>query len=108
MAEDTKTFKWLKSKESAPEIYTNFVHASWSLFDVRVVLGQLVPAATGENTEFVVEEKGSVIFAWPEAKVLRDMLHALVESYEQTNGEIKPLKIAPSPQFASSVVPIEK
>lgn len=105
MAEEKKTFKWVKPDEPTPEIYTNFVHATWSLFDVRVILGQLEPVAPGDNNDFVVRQKGSVSFAWAQAKVLRDMLNGLVESYEKTNGEIKPLKIAPSPKFASSVVP---
>jgi len=32
--------------------------------------------------------------AWPEAKVLRNMLTDAVERYEKANGEIKPLKLA--------------
>jgi len=99
MAKDGKPtiFKWIKSDKPVPEIYTNFAHVSWTLFDVRVSLGELVPVAPGQSTEFVVQERGAVTFAWPEAKILRDTLTALVESYEKTNGEIKPLKIPPDP-----------
>lgn len=98
MTEERKEFKWLKAEAPVPEIYTNYVQASWSLFDVRVNLGQLVPAVVGEGKDFVVQEKASVTFAWPQAKVLRDMLAALVENYERVNGEIKPIKLAPVPE----------
>ena len=91
-------FKWAPPKEPKPEIYTNFVHTSWTLFDVRFQLGLLVPANPGANTDFAVEEQGAVTFGWPQAKNLRDLLIGLVESYEKTNGEIKPLKLTPLPE----------
>jgi len=96
MADETK-FTWASSKEPTPQIYTNFVHTSWTLFDVRFQLGQLVPSEPGVSNAFVVEEQGAVTFAWPAAKNLRDTLINLIESYEKTNGEIKPLKLTPLP-----------
>lgn len=95
---DQQKFPWVKSKEPKPDFYANYMHVSWTLFDVRFTLGQLVPAELGESKDFVIQEQGNVTVAWPEAKVLRDILIGLVESYEKTNGEIKPLKIAPSPE----------
>jgi hypothetical protein len=89
-------FEWVKGKEVMPEIYCNYVNASWTLYDVRVVLGQLVPLDNGKNAGFVVEERGAVTVAWPEAKVLRDALIDLVARYEKTNGEIVPLKLPPA------------
>lgn len=94
---DQQKFTWVKSKEPKPDFYANYTHVSWTLFDVRLTLGQLVPTEPGESKDFVVQEQGAVTIAWPEAKILRDMLIGLVESYEKTNGEIKPLKLAPSP-----------
>lgn len=89
--------KWVKPTEPKPQLYTNFVNAAWSLFDVRFTLGQLVPTDIGRAATFVIEEQGTVIVSWPEAKALRDMLVALVDSFEKTNGEIKPLKLPPTP-----------
>jgi|SRR5580692_5800907 hypothetical protein len=89
-------FPWAKRKEGTPDIYCNYVNASWTLYDVRVVLGQLVPVDNGEHAGFVVEERGAVTVAWPEAKVLRDALIDLIARYEKTNGEIKPLKLPPN------------
>jgi hypothetical protein len=101
MADETKRHtKWVSSKSgNAPEIYSNYTHASWTLFDVRLRLGHLVSGDASDETakEFVAEELGAVTFSWPQAKFVRDMLTRLVASYEETNGEIKPLKLPPDP-----------
>lgn len=92
--------EWVPSPNGVPEIYTNFVHANWSLYDVRIRLGQLVPDPKSTNpatSKWVSEERAAVTFAWPHAKILRDLLINLVKRYEEVNGEIKPLKLPPSP-----------
>src|SRR5271169_3481731 len=89
-------FDWVKRKEGTPEIYTNYLHASWTLFDVRVIAGQLVPLSNDSISGFVAEERVALTFAWPQAKVLRDALIDLVARYEKTNGEIKPPKLPPN------------
>lgn len=108
MADEKKDqVKWAAPKEPKPEIYTNFVHTSWTLYDVRLQLGLLVPTDAGVTLDFVVEQQGAVTFGWPQAKNLRDVLTRLVESYEKTNGEIKPLKLAPTPEVTyPAVAPI--
>lgn len=95
---EKQQFQWIDPKEPVPEIYTNYVHVSWSLFDVRFQLGQLVPVGAELNEGFRIEKRGAVTIAWPEAKSLRDMLIDLVSRYEQANGEIRPLKLPPSPR----------
>jgi hypothetical protein len=89
-------FIWVKPKETTPEIYTNYIHVSWTLFDVRVQLGHLIPTGEELTSGFAVEQLGAVTFAWAEAKALRDVLTNVVAKYEQANGEIKPLKLPPS------------
>ncbi len=93
---ETIKFSWVKPVEPAPQIYTNYVHVSWTLFDVRFQLGQLVPNEPLKPSEFVVAEQGAVTVAWAHAKILRDTLIGLIDSYEKTNGEIKPLKLTPA------------
>jgi hypothetical protein len=88
-------FQWSKPKEAAPEIYGNYVHVSWTLFDVRFLIGQLIPTGVDLSSGFVAEERAAVTVAWPEAKVLRDMLTEIVDRYEKINGEIKQLKLPP-------------
>ena len=94
---EKQKFTWIKPERPTPEIYSNYVHTSWTLFDVRFTLGQLVPASPGETKDFVVEQQAAVTIAWAQAKYLRDVLIPLIESYEKTNGEIKPLKLTPAP-----------
>jgi len=96
-------FAWATPKGPQPEIYTNFVHVSWTLFDMRFQLGALVPAELGVSNAFVVEPRGAVTIAWAQAKVLRDILVGMIDSYEKTNGEITPIKLAPAPEIRSSV-----
>jgi uncharacterized protein DUF3467 len=97
MAEEPQVaFKWIEGKEPAPEIYANYVHVSWSLFDVRFQLGQLVPTGEDLRDGFRIEKRGAVTVAWPEVKNLRDSLTDLVDRFERANGEIKTLKLPPS------------
>jgi hypothetical protein len=99
-AEQPVKFEWVKRKEATPEIYCNYVTASWTLFDARIVLGQLIPVDNASHSGFLVEERAAVTVAWAEAKVLRDALTDLVARYEKINGEIKPLKLPPNTPLA--------
>jgi hypothetical protein len=94
-AQKPAEFEWTVPEEGTPEIYGNFVNVSWTLFDVRFRIGQLIPRATNPKSGFVVEQQCAVTIAWPEAKLLRDMLTELVSKYESVNGEFKPLTLPP-------------
>lgn len=95
--QDRKVFDWIPARDGTHlEIYSNFTNASWTLFDVRVKLGQLIPSGQGMR-DFVIEERAAVTFSWPQVKNLRDLLSKLIASYEGVNGEIKPLKLPPDP-----------
>lgn len=93
MAEENKkpTYKWVRRKDHIPEIYCNYIHTSWTLFDVRLQLGQLIPSE--EKDGFVADESAAVTFSWNQAKLVRDLMVGLVKSFEDANGEIKPLKL---------------
>lgn len=94
--EATKTFKWIPARDGTVlEIYSNFMHASWTLFDVRVRLGELISLPPDDTN--VIEERGNVTFSWPQAKYMAGILSQLVKSFEDVNGEIKPLKLPPDP-----------
>ncbi len=93
----SKSFEWSEAKNNAAELYTNLIHLTWTLYDIRLVLGQLKSARPGsDNSGFFVEQQGSVTMSWSQAKVLRDMLTDQVARYEKVNGEIKPINLAPS------------
>jgi hypothetical protein len=91
-----KIFPWVSSPNGNLEIYMNFHHISWSLVDVRIQFGQLIPVPA-DSRNFVSQERGAVTMAWQRAKLLAEALTALVKSYESVNGEIKPLTIPPAP-----------
>jgi hypothetical protein len=95
-AEPQGAFKWIDGAAPAPEIYSNYVHVSWSLFDVRFQLGQLVPTGDDLKDGFRIEKRGAVTVAWAEVKFLRDTLSDLLVRYESANGEIKPLNLPAS------------
>jgi hypothetical protein len=103
MTEETKhpgpqVFEWVEAEYDAPEIYGNFTNCSWTLVDVRIQIGQLIPKKPGNlSAGFAVQERGFVTLAWHQAKVLRDILESVVASYEQVNGEIKMPNLAPTP-----------
>jgi hypothetical protein len=90
-------FEWVPSPRGTFETYSNYTHTSWSLFDVRVTFGQIRPEV-GDSPRFVVEERAAITVSWAHAKQLLLGLSALIESYEKTNGEIKPLKLTPRPE----------
>ena len=96
--EESKNFKWVPPRDGQfRDIYVNVIHPSWSLFDVRFRLGQLIPSADYQ-AEFVIEEKGTVTMSWHEAKIVRDALIDLIASYENTNGELTKQKLTPAPE----------
>ncbi|HEY1937646.1 MAG TPA: DUF3467 domain-containing protein [Candidatus Angelobacter sp.] len=92
-----KSWKWIPPRDGIlRNIYANVALTSWTLFDVRVRLGQLIPASDYEG-DFVIEEQGTVTFSWHEAKILRDGLNDLLMEYEKANGELKQQKLTPAP-----------
>ncbi len=93
---DTESPKrdWVQNPKGIPEIYSNYIHTSWSLFDTRILLGHLKPSL-GASDNFVVEEQGALTLSWAQTKNLAAMLSRMVTAYEAVNGEIPKLNLAP-------------
>jgi hypothetical protein len=91
-----KIFEWEASPTGNIEVYSNINILSWSLVDVRIQCGKLMPEAGGSKN-FVIREQAAVTMAWYQAKVLANSLADLIKSYEKENGEIKLPKLAPIP-----------
>lgn len=93
MPDNKSSLVWMKSPRGSLEIYANLAHLQWSLDDVRVRVAQIVDSpetpSPGPEWRAVAEEKAAITFSWRNAKVLRNQLSELIESYEKTNGEIK-------------------
>ena len=86
-------FPFVPSEDGIFEIYSNLIDANWTLYDIRLRFAQIVPNPIGSETQWRADERAAVTFSWPQAKVLRDILIDLVKKFEETNGEIKPLKL---------------
>ena len=87
--------EWVKNPNGLPEIYGNYLHANWSLFDMRILIGKLKPDL-GDSKKHIIEEQGALTLGWAQTKNLARLLTEMVESYESVNGEIQQLKLAPN------------
>ncbi len=92
---------WIKSPDGVAEIYANTAHITWSLDDLRIRLGQLINSPDtpnpGPDLVSVSEERAAVTISWRGAKILRNQLTDIIDSYESVNGEIKiDIKLPPS------------
>ena len=61
--ENNQSIEWIMAEKGVAEVYTNFVHSNWSLYDVRLRLGQLIPDPKITDpmaTRWVVEEHAAV------------------------------------------------
>ena len=91
--DNKKPIPWVKSPKGVFEVYSNMTHIAWSLDDVRVRLGQLIDSPEtpnpGQDFRAVSEERAAVTFSWRGAKLFRNQLSTLIDSYEKVNGEIK-------------------
>ena len=92
------TFNWIPSTDPRGffEIYSNYLHVTWTKFDLRLLFGLLRPRL-GEEGKFIIEEKGAVTLSIYQVKNLHSMLGGWLESYEKTNGELQPLELTPRP-----------
>lgn len=91
-------FPFVRPDEGIFQVYSNYIDAAWTLFDVTIRFAQIVPLPpSGGESKFEAEENARITLAWPEVKILANMMADLVRRFEEANGEIKPLKLAPSP-----------
>jgi hypothetical protein len=85
--------RWVEHPEGVYEVYANLAHITWSLDDLRIRLAQLVtsPESRNPGAEYigVAEERAAVTLTWRNAKIFRNQLTAVIEKFEQENGEIK-------------------
>ena len=87
--QEVKPFEWIPGDDGVFETYSNFVHANWTIQDVRIRFGQLTPARD-EPPRWLVKENAAVTLSWYQLKFLRDLVNDLVDRYEKANGELVP------------------
>lgn len=80
--------KWVRLEDSV-ETYSNQYFLDWSITDVRVRFGQMVPTQSDPGTvPYVIEEHAAITLPWPQVKALRDSLNDAVSRYEKANGPL--------------------
>jgi hypothetical protein len=99
---DMRTLLLEEPEEGVYYAYANMVNMNWTLTDVRIRFGELLHVPneenpTWENQHGILLERVSVTIPWIQAKVLRNMLDAIVRNYEAINGELKQPKLPASP-----------
>jgi len=81
--------KLIPAPSGVKEVYVNFVAFSWTQYDVRVRLAQIIPNPDEPPLpEFIAEERVAATITWPHAKALMMLLAELVKEYEKANGPI--------------------
>jgi hypothetical protein len=89
---DKSKMEWVKSPNGVTEIYTNSVHVTWTVDDLRIRLGQMVESMETQNPgpgfKGAIQERAAVTVSWRGAKMLRNQLEAIIDSYESVNGPI--------------------
>jgi len=80
------------------ETYANVVNMNWTPHDVRLRFAELIQVANEDrpnwvNQHGVIMERAAVTLPWHQAKILRDLLDGVIKSYEEINGELKPIKL---------------
>jgi hypothetical protein len=82
---------WIRNPDVIMEAYSNVLYVNWSLHDVRIRFGQIIPHPTmpPENATWAVNEGADITIPWGQVKYLRDTLNDVIERYEKANGELK-------------------
>ena|ERR1700688_5158795 len=89
-SETPKPFAWIEPDDGVCDVYSNFLHLNWTLYDVRIRFGQIIPnpEQPPEIAVWAITEWAAVTIPWGQAKALRDMLNDTIRKYEAANGEI--------------------
>lgn len=83
-------FPWVQTDEGVCDVYSNFLNLNWTLYDIRIRFGQIIPNPEQQPDValWAINEWAAVTMPWGQAKALRDMLNEAVLKYEAVNGEI--------------------
>lgn len=80
------TFEFVEPEDGLVFVYANQVQLTGSLWDLRMVFGESLGF---DGTKVTIEQRASITLAWPQVKVLCQLLAANIKQYESRNGEIK-------------------
>jgi hypothetical protein len=89
--------------------YSNMVNLDWTTSDLRLRFAELMQVPSDEDRTWVgqhlvILEKALVTIPWHQAKILCNLLAGVIRSYEDLNGELKPIRVpaGPVPESAAT------
>jgi hypothetical protein len=97
-AVNISTVPLLETEEGVFQAYANVVNMDWTLLDLRLRFGELTQDTDPEkptwaNQHSVIWERAAITMPWHQVKTLSKMLSDIVRSYEELNGELKPIHL---------------
>lgn len=66
--------------------YSNHVQLGFTLFDIRLLFGEIVDVS---RTKLTIEQRAQITMSWLQAKLLLVLVGKAVAEHEARNGEIK-------------------
>jgi hypothetical protein len=81
-----RKMEFIKPPEGMLHIYTNNFSVGQTVFDLRLVFGELTDI---DDKSIEVTQRVQVTMSWLEAKALAESLLVYVQNYEQQYGPIK-------------------
>ena len=102
---DMSVVPFIEPEEGALRTYSNVINLDWTLFDVRMRFAELIQVPREDNPiwtnqETVLLERAVITIPWQQAKALSGMLAAIVQNYEDLNGELKQVALPAMPTQA--------
>ena len=85
-AEPVRRMVYVEPKEGVHRAYANNVQAAQTIFDVRIIFGELINVT---DEEIVIEQRVQVTMSWAELKIVNDFLAQHIKAFEDKNGPIK-------------------
>jgi hypothetical protein len=98
---DLSEVRMIQPEDGIYDDYANVLNIDWTLYDVRLRFGSLHYTTDPDNPKLknqvgVIEERAAITIPWHQAKHLRDILSSVIKSYEDINGELKPINLPPA------------
>jgi hypothetical protein len=71
--------------EGLPSIYANNIAIGNTVFDVRIIFGEVQNSSA---TKLTVNQRAQVTMSWLQAKILWEFLGRHINAYEDKNGKL--------------------
>ena len=77
---------YVEPKDGTYRAYANNVQAAQTVFDARVIFGEVINVT---DEEIVIEQRVQITMSWAELKIVNEFLAQHIKAFEDKNGPIK-------------------